>query len=270
MRKVKNSVNKFFQKHLHNTVIYSFLSGAGEYGNFIFEVLRSSKKLKLARLDSFLYVVFKQIKFTGHKAMPLISIISLIIGASTIIQAVIFLPKFGQESYISNMLKLVIVREVGPLITGIIILIRSGSAIATELATQKLHSEIKEIELMGVNTYLFMVLPRIIGGLVATLLLVFYFDFIAFFGGYFIANFVADIPFSSFFSSLLKSISFNDILSSVIKGAVYGVYIPLTCSFFGVKPNALFEIPIYVSKAVVRSLLGVFILNIIISVVFYM
>ena len=169
-----------------------------------------------------------------------------------------------------NLLKLVIIREVGPLITVIIILTRSGSAIASELATQKLHKEIDAIEMMGINPFLLMVLPRVIGGLVATVLLIIYFDFIAFIGGFIIANLIANFPFDTFIVSILEVIKVSDILSTLVKGIFSGIFIPLVCSFYGFHPTTLFQIPIYVSKAVVTSLFGIFILNGIISILFYL
>lgn len=266
----RDRVNRFGEKHLKNRPGYGILVGISEYTIFTLNVIRSIKRLKREQMDAFTRVVLNQIKFTGSKALPLLSIISLSLGATTIIQAVTFLPKFGQDSFIGNLLKLVIVREVGPLITAIIILTRSGSAIAAELATQKLHREIEAVELMGINPFHFMVLPRVIGGLIATALLIVYFDFIAFIGGYMISSMVSYFPFATFIENVITSMSLADLLSTVIKMTAYGIAIPLTCSFYGFKPNTLFEIPIYVSKAVVRSLLGVFLLNGIISVIFYL
>ncbi|MDH5716185.1 MAG: ABC transporter permease [Spirochaetia bacterium] len=269
-KSIRVSVNRFFSRYLGKTAFYTFLLGVSEFSIFSWNIIRSSRKMTFSHMDAFLRVVINQIKFTGAKALPLLSIISLTLGASTIIQAVTFLPKFGQDDFIGNLLKLVIVREVGPLITAIVVLTRSGSAIASEMATQKLHREIEAIELMGINPNLLMIMPRIIAGIVSVSLLIVYFDFVAFLGGYMIANMVSSFPFSTFLEHLLKSLAITDILSSQIKALVCGITIPLVCSYYGLKPNTLFEIPIFVSKAVVRSLFSVFLLTGLISVVFYL
>jgi len=268
----RNNVNSFFAKHFSNTKFYKMLSGFSEYMFFVKSVLFSVKKLSIEHMDAFSRVVINQVRFTGSMALPLLAIISLSIGATTIIQAVTFLPKFGQDDFIGNLLKMVIVREIGPLITAIVILTRSGSAIASELATQKLHREIEAIELMGINPLLLIILPRVIAGLIAVAVLIIYFDFIAFFGGYLISRLVLEntMPFQIFMDSVLKSIGISDILSTGLKSLVYGLVIPLTCSYYGFKPNTLYEIPIFVSRAVIRSLFSVFLLNGIISVIFYL
>ncbi|MCS6984842.1 MAG: ABC transporter permease [Leptospiraceae bacterium] len=226
--------------------------------------------MKLSHLSAFSRVVINQIRFTGSQALPLISLIALLLGGGTIIQAVTFLPRVGREDFLGNLLKLVIVRELGPLITAIIVLTRSGSAIASELATQKLHREIEALELMGINTHMLMVLPRVIAGFVAVNILVVYFDFIAFVGGYAIAYMVSAFPFESFLENLIRSLSMEDLLSSLSKATILGISIPLLCSFYGLKPETLFEIPIFVSRAVVRSLIVVFSANALLSVIFYL
>ncbi|MDH5721122.1 MAG: ABC transporter permease [Spirochaetia bacterium] len=263
-------INRSFSYFFKGTSFYRFLLGTSDFSIFSWNVIISGRKLTFAHMDAFMRVVINQIKFTGAKALPLLSIISLTIGASTIIQAVTFLPKFGQDDFIGNLLKLVIVREIGPLITAIVVLTRSGSAIAAEMATQKLHREIEAIELMGINPNLLMTLPRVIGGVVAVSLLIVYFDFIAFLGGYLIAAMVSSFPFSTLLEHLLKSMTLLDVFSSFVKAFIYGLTIPLVCSYYGLKPNTLFEIPIYVSKAVVTSLFSVFLLNGFISVIFYL
>ncbi len=270
MREFRERVNTFFYDHLRNTFYYSFFSDLSNFIHFSVEVFSGITRVRGPHLDAFLRVVTSQIKFTGRKALPLVSFISLIIGGTTIIQSMTFLPKLGQQDFIGNLLKMVIVREIGPLITAIIVLIRSGSAIASELSTQKLHREIEAIELMGINPYVLWILPRVVGGLISVSLLIVYFDFIAFLGGYFLSSMVVAIPFGTFIEAIIRSITLPDILSSVVKMIVYGISIPLTCSYYGFKPQTLFEIPIYVSKAVVRSLVYIFILNGFISVLFYL
>ncbi len=264
------AVNRFSFKYLSHFTFYHSILALGEFFVFTVNTLRSVHKLRGDHFKSFLRVVINQIRFTGSQALPMVSLIALLLGGSTIIQAVTFLPKLGREDFIGNLLKLVIVREVGPLITAIVILTRSGSAIAAELATQKQHREIEAIELMGINPYLLMILPRVIGGLISVALLIVYFDFVAFIGGYAISLTVAYFPFSTFLENLLRSLSTTDIISSMVKAVVFGIAIPLICSFFGTKPQTLYEIPIFVSKAVVRSLIAVFLLNAFISVVFYL
>lgn len=267
---LQRSVNEFFHKYFPNSAFTKFLLGLADYAWFARKVFLSALHLRGKHLDTFIRVVVNQVRFTGAQALPMLSVIALSIGATTIIQAITFLPKLGQEDFIGNLLRLVIIREVGPLITAIIVLARSGSAITAEMCTQKMHREIDSMEMMGINPHLIMVLPRLAGGVISLVLLIIYFDVIAIVGGYLISLLVTSFPFSTFVDSIAKSISMADLLSTFIKSVLSGMLIPLTCTYYGFKPESLFQIPIYVSKAVIRSLFVVFLLNAFLSVLFYL
>lgn len=267
---VQRSVNGFFHKYFPNSGFTRFLLGIADFFWFAREVFQSSLHLRGKHLDTFIRVVINQVRFTGAQALPMLSIIALSIGATTIIQAITFLPKLGQDNFIGNLLRLVIIREVGPLITAIIVLARSGSAITAEMCTQKMHREIDAMEMMGINPYLIMVLPRLAGGVISVVLLIIYFDVIAIIGGYLISLLVTSFPFSTFIDYIARSISMTDLVSTIIKSVLSGLVIPLTCTYYGFKPQSLFQIPIFVSKAVIRSLFVVFLLNAFLSVLFYL
>lgn len=267
---VQRSVNAFFLRYFPRSGFTKFLLGVSDFFWFSRTVFRSALQLRGKHLDTFARVVVNQVRFTGAQALPMLSLIALSIGATTIIQAITFLPKLGQDDFIGNLLRLVIVREVGPLITAIIVLARSGSAITAEMCTQKMHREIESMEMLGINPYLIMVLPRLAGGAISVVLLIIYFDVIAIVGGYLISMMVTSFPFSTFVNHLARSITMTDLLSTLVKSVLSGVVIPLTCTYYGFKPQSLFQIPIFVSKAVIRSLFIVFLLNAFVSVFFYL
>ncbi|HNL55960.1 MAG TPA: ABC transporter permease, partial [Turneriella sp.] len=114
---LQRSVNAFFKRYLPNAGFTKFLLGVSEYYWFSRQVFLSGLQLRGKHLDTFVRVVINQVRFTGSQALPMLSLIALSIGGTTIIQATTFLPKLGQDNFIGNLLKLVIVREVGPLIT---------------------------------------------------------------------------------------------------------------------------------------------------------
>jgi len=267
---LQRSVNGFFQRYLPNAGFTKFLLGLSDYYGFSRQVFLSALHLRGKHLDSFVRVVINQVRFTGAQALPMLAIIALSIGATTIIQAITFLPKLGQDNFIGNLLRLVIIREVGPLLTAIIVLARSGSAITAEMCTQKMHREIDSMEMMGINPYLLMVLPRLFGGIISMVLLSSYFDVIAIMGGYLISLMFTSFPFVTFVDHLARSVTMTDLMATLIKSIASGIVIPLTCTYYGFKPETLFQIPIFVSKAVIRSLFVVFLLNAFLSVLFYL
>ena len=239
------------------------------FSDYLISILISFKSIKYLRFRSIYSIAINQTRFTGFDALPLIVFIAILIGGTVIIQAIQNFPKFGIEGFIGNLLVLIIAREMGPLATAMIVISRSGSAIATEIPTQMQNKEILSLELMGIDTKLFIVLPRIIASIVAIFSLIVIFDLVAFFGGYLISLTTVFIPLDIFFISLMDSFSFPDLIITVLKSVIYGILIPLICCYYGFMPRSEFEIPIYVSRAVVRTIVILFVINAFISVLFY-
>lgn len=246
-----------------------FWKGIKNFLEYIKSIIISFKAIKYFRLRAIRSIIINQTKFTGIDALPFVVFISLVIGGTIIIQATKNFPKFGIEDFIGNLLVLVIARELGPLLTALIVVGRSGSAIATEIATQKWSKEILTLELMGIDTKLFIVIPRIIASILSIFSLIVIFDIIAFSGGYIISQFSVYIPIDVFIQTLLDAFSIKDLLAALIKSSIYGTLIPLICCYYGFQPKSKFEIPIFVSKAVIRSLAIIFIVNALVSVFFY-
>lgn len=249
--------------------ILKALDGVKSFRDFIFSIFVSFKSLRYLRFRSLYSIAINQTKFTGVDAMSIIIVIALLLGGTVIIQATRNFPKFGIEEFIGNLLVIIIARELGPLATAMIVVSRSGSAIAAEIATQKQQKEIHALELMGIDTTLYIVFPRILATVISIFSLIIIFDLVAFFGGYIISLSTVFIPLDIFFASLLDAFSINDFIITIIKSLLYGTLIPLICCYYGFKPNSDFEIPIYVSKAVVRTLLILFVINAIVSALFY-
>ena len=249
--------------------ITSLLEGIRNFYVFLISIIVSLKSVKYLRIRSIYSIAINQIRFTGISALPLIVSIALILGGTVIIQATKNFPKFGIEGFIGNLLVIIIAREVGPLATAIIVISRSGSAIAAEIATQKQHREILSLELMGIDSKLYIVLPRIIASIFSIFSLIIIFDIVAFFGGYLLSLTTVYISLDTFISSLLNAFSFEDLLISILKSVIYGILIPLLACYYGFKAESYFEIPIDVSRAVVRTLLIIFFINALFSAYFY-
>jgi phospholipid/cholesterol/gamma-HCH transport system permease protein len=243
--------------------------GIRDFRDFTVSIFVSFKSFRHLRFRSIYSIAVNQTRFTGVDALPLIVFIALLMGGTVIIQATKNFPKFGIEDFLGNLLVIIIAREMGPLVTAIIVVSRSGSAIATEIATQKQKKEIQSLEILGINTTLYIVFPRIVATFVAIFSLIIIFDIVAFLGGYLISLTTVYIPVDIFFESLLSSFSLADLIITLLKSLIYGILIPLICCYYGFKPESDFQIPIYVSKAVVRTLVILFVINALVSALFY-
>ncbi len=246
-----------------------FFRGIRDFGRFISSIFNSFQSFRYLRFRSIYTIAVNQTRFTGFDALPLIIFIALLLGGTIIIQATKNFPKFGIEEFLGNLLVIIIARELGPLVTALIVVSRSGSAIATEIATQKQKKEIQALEVLGIDTTLYIVFPRIVASIISIFSLIIIFDMVGFFGGYLLSLTTVYIPLDIFFQSLLDSFTIADLIGTLIKSFLYGILIPLICCYYGFKPESDFQIPIFVSKAVVRTLVVIFIVNVLVSALFY-
>ena len=241
-----------------------------DFIDYVISIILSLKSLRYMRFRSIYNTAVNQTKFTGVDALVIVMIIALLLGGTVIIQALTSLPKFGVEDFLGNLLVIIIVRELGPLATALIVIARSGSAIATEISVQKWSREILSMELIGIDTKLFIILPRIIASIFSIGALIIIFDIVAFTGGYIISQTVIYIPMSAFGRTIIDAFTMKDLAAALIKSLIFGITIPTICCYYGLKPLSKFEIPIYVSKAVTRTLFVSIIINIAVSILFYL
>lgn len=248
----------------------SLRRGFLDFREYVKSIIFSFRSLRYLSFRSIYNIIINQTKFTGVDALVIVMIIALLLGGTVIIQALTSLPKFGVEGFLGNILVIIIARELGPLATALIVIARSGSAIATEISVQKWSREILSMELMGIDTKLYIIFPRIVASIISITSLIILFDLVAFIGGYIISQTVVFIPMDVFGQTIIDSFTFKDIIAALIKSVIFGITIPLICCYYGLKPTSKFEIPIYVSKAVIRTLFISIIVNIIVSVLFYL
>jgi len=217
-----------------------------------------------------LNVLFKQVLFTGVDALPLIAIVALAIGGISIIQSLTFLPRFGGESFIGNILITVIVRELGPLLTGFIVIGRSGTAITTEIGNMAVSHEIEALESMGIDPIRYIVLPRIFGMTASLVSLNIYFDIFAILGGFLVSKLVLVTSFIPFLQRILESVVLSDLTISLLKGFIFGILISLTSSYrgFSVKTSST-EVPQMTTKGVVDAITALFLADGLITFIYY-
>lgn len=262
--------------HYQDVAVYmgrkaiSLWRGMRHFREFVSSIIRSFQSFRYLRFRSIYRIAINQTRFTGVDALPFVFFIALTIGGTVIIQAMTNFPKFGIEGFIGNLLVIIVARELGPLVTSLIVISRSGSAITAEIATQKQNREIQILEIMGIDTKLYIVFPRIMASIVAIFSLIVIFDIVAFIGGYFISRLTVYIPIDIFAQTVIDAFSFEDLLATIIKSVLYGTLVPLICCYYGFQPRSKFEIPIFVSRAVIRTLVIIFFTNGVISVLFYL
>ncbi len=249
--------------------VLRFWDGLRDFGAYVYSIFQSFKSLRFIRIRAINTIILNQTMYTGINALPIILVIAMLLGGVVIIQGMTNLPKYGIEGYFGNLLVIIIARELGPLVTALIVISRSGSAMATETATQQWSKEILSMEISGIDPRLYIVIPRIAATILSIFSLIIFFDIMAFLGGYIISLTTIFIPLDVFFQNLVMSFSLKDLAATILKSLTFGLLIPLISCYYGMMPRSKFEIPIFVSRAVSRTLFFVVLLNVAISVIFY-
>ncbi|MBI2412288.1 MAG: ABC transporter permease [Deltaproteobacteria bacterium] len=215
-------------------------------------------------------VLLKQVYFTAFEALPIISWIALIIGLIIVTQSLSILPRLGGEGLIGEILVWVLVRELGPVFASVIVIARSGTAMASELGLMKSSNEVSALEVMGIDPMHYLVAPRVLGAMISVFVLTFYFEAISIFGGYILAGFGKNIAFSVFVDSIMQAMGFIEISVSLLKSLLFGLIIGTVSSYYGLRvKKSITEIPQATTKAVIGSLRLVFVADAVITILFF-
>lgn len=211
-------------------------------------------------------MILEQIYFTAFQALPVIMPIALIIGSLIIVQ----FAKISDHYDLGQTTVFIIVRELGPLITAILVILRSATAVTIETSYMNVLNEPEALEMAGLDPLRIVCLPRLIGITTAVLCLFIVFDIVAVIGGYILIWVFTHIPIKNFFEQIVKAITATDLVVGVIKALCFGVIITVTSLYHGFRKKKLMtDIPVGTSKAAVECVIFCLVANIIISAVFY-
>jgi phospholipid/cholesterol/gamma-HCH transport system permease protein len=213
--------------------------------------------------------IVHQIEETGINALPIVGLLSFLIGVVLAYQGVDQLAKFGAEIFTINILGVGLLRELGGLITAIIVAGRSGSAFTAQLGTMRVNQEIDAMQTMGLNTVDTLVLPRIIGLMIVMPLLTFYADVMGLIGGAVMCYFDLNVTIPVFMRQLDEAVGVNTFLVGIIKAPVFAFIIALVGCYegFQVERNAA-SVGALTTRAVVEAIFLVIVLDAAFSIMF--
>jgi len=169
----------------------------------------------------------------GNKSLGLVGVTGFIIGFVLALQAIPTLQPFGATSLIPAMISISIVREIGPVITGLICAGKIGSGIGAELGSMKVTEQIDAMEVSACNPFNFLVVTRVTATTLMVPLLIIYADAIALFGGWIALSIVSDMSISLYFSQIFDTLKFADIIPATIKTFFFGFTIGLVGCYKG-------------------------------------
>ena len=176
---------------------------------------------------------FRQCFQIGYKSLPLISVTGAIMGLVLTIQSRPVLVDFGAVSLLPGMVTVSIIREIGPVITGLICAGKIGSGMGAELGSMKVTEQIEAMEVSSLNPMRFLVVTRVLAATLMIPLLVLYADAFGVLGGWAGANLKGSVSFVLFFSQAFASVSFSDFLPAIVKTFFFGAAIGLVGCYQG-------------------------------------
>ena len=221
------------------------------------------KSLRLRRAVS-------QAMDVGVRALPILSLITFFVGLIMALQSAYELRKLGAISFVANAVAISISRELGPLITAIVVIGRSGSAFAAEIGTMKVTEEIDALETMAINPIHFLVSPKFLAMIVMLPCLTMWANMMGIFGGSVFGVAQADFTFGRYVEASLNALFLRDIMTGLIKSVMFGVTITAVGCHEGLSTGAGAEqVGHSTTRAVVMSIFLVVVVDLVFTMLFY-
>ena len=201
--------------------------------------------------------LLKQIYFTGIQSAGPIALMAFLSGMIMVMQVSKLVGR--NELLTLQVLIWTVVRELGPLLTAIVIIGRSSSAIASELAAMQVNGEIKSLRRMGISPTSYLVVPRMVAMIITSTILTFYFQVVAIGTGMVVTAWNIDVSLPGEVEDFFDMLSYGELFAAVLKSICFGILVSVVSCYYGLKvKRAMTEIPVAASQAVIRSLLAVF------------
>jgi phospholipid/cholesterol/gamma-HCH transport system permease protein len=249
--------------------VIDFGHGVVRFLGFLGEVLAAVGRLIVHPRRFRMKSLVRQFELVGVTALPIIGLMSFLIGIVVAQQGAAQLRQFGAEIYTINLTGRLSLRELGVLMTAIMVAGRSGSAFAAQLGTMKLTEEIDAMRTIGVSPMEALVVPRIMAAVLMMPLLGFFSAVLAIIGGAFIAELTLGIPFLTFLSRIQEVVPIHDLWVAVIKAPVFGLIVALAGCYQGMQVEGNSEeVGLRTTKAVVQAIFMVIVLDAFFAVFF--
>lgn len=214
-------------------------------------------------------VTLAQIVFTGAEALPFVTATALVLGATLMLQMRVAAPGLPGE-IVGKVLVTLVLRELAPLVTAIIVASRSGTAIATEIGNMKANLEVLGLASMGIDPARYVVLPRLVGVVTSVLVLMVYFGILSLLGAFALAAVFGTPDLGAIRAGLADTLGAADLALFLVKGLGCGALVAAICCHYGMQvKGSITEVPMLTGKAVIRAVLGCVLYSFGVTLAFY-
>jgi len=212
----------------------------------------------------------KHMEFIGVKSWIVVFLTALFSGMVTAYQVHHALVKFGGQSVLGGVVALTLTRELGPVLTAIMVVARAGSAITAELGSMRITEQIDALKIMAVNPVQYLITPRIWAAMIVLPLLTAMADLIGIAGGYVIGVMVLGIDHGIFIARMQDMVELIDIMSGIYKSIFFGAFIVAVCGYKGYFASGGAEgVGRATTEAVVISSVGILVSDYILTTIFF-
>jgi len=231
--------------------------------------LHAVRRLGVLRLPPVAEELMRQIYFTGASATGGIVLRGAFIG--TLIIAYVIEVLNADAGLAVKMLLWVVLREVGPLIAAVLVIQRSGTAVATDLALREISGEVASLRRLGIDPYDYLVVPRVVGMALSNAALTLYVQLIAVGGGMVLSSLIIQVPLDEMLGVFFLLASPLDLIYSLIKSVLFGAVIAVIACYHGLRPrgHSINAVPQAAIRAVTEALLAVMLLNVVFAYLVY-
>ena len=209
-------------------LVISWILEMGRLGVFLFQsfIHLFSWPLQFSK-------IVQQIYFIGTKSIFVICLTGAFTGMVLGLQGYYTLVQFGSEGLLGAAVALSLIREMGPVLTGIMVVGRAGSAIAAEIGIMRIYEQVDALETMGIQPIRFLVSPKLAAALISFPILTALFDVVGILGGYLTGVLLLGINPGIYFHRVEASVTMTDINGGFIKSIVFGIVVAIVCSYMG-------------------------------------
>jgi len=177
--------------------------------------------------------VLKQIWFIGWQSMSVICLTGVFTGMVLSLQVFNTLQRVGSEAFLGPIVALTLIRELGPVISALMVTGRAGSAVTAEIGVMRISDQIDALELMGLSPFRYLVAPNLLAAIIALPVLGLVFDVIGIYGGYVVGVQLLGLAPGTYFGEMTAYVDMTDIVGGIYKSLSFGVIIAWVCCFKG-------------------------------------
>lgn len=200
----------------------------GRFGMFILTCLYSVVKPPYQVMP-----IIRQIRFIGAHSLFVILFTGLFTGMVLSLQGYYTLSKFGSVGFLGAAVSLSLIRELGPVLGALMVVGRAGSAICAEIGIMRNSEQIDALECMAIDPYKYLVVPKLVAGLIVMPLLTCIFDVVGIFGGFMVGVHLFDVSAGAYFQGMYSSVGWADIGMGLVKSVVFGGLLVSICAAKG-------------------------------------